>query len=60
MNTTCKQTYVSPAILRQVAFAPGESLLVGSAVNDLNVTSTGQEVQDYDFTTGTGFNHDWQ
>ena len=56
MNTKCYKVYESPAILREVALVPKNALLAGSVV-EMNVTSTGQEVQDLDFS---GFNHDWQ
>lgn len=58
MNTKCYKVYESPAILREVALAPKKALLDGSVV-EMNVTSTGQEVQDLNFS-GSGFNHDWQ
>ena len=58
MNTKCYKVYESPAILREVALVPKNALLAGSVV-EMNVTSTGQEVQDLDFS-GSGFNHDWQ
>ena len=58
MNTKCYKAYESPAILRQVALLPKKALLSGSIV-EMNVTSTGQEVQDLNFS-GSGFNHDWQ
>ena len=56
MDKKCKKAYVLPAILREVALVPKNALLAGSVV-EMNVTSTGQEVQDLDFS---GFNHDWQ
>ena len=58
MDKKCKKAYVLPAILREVALVPKNALLAGSVV-EMNVTSTGQEVQDLDFS-GSGFNHDWQ
>lgn len=58
MDTKCYKVYETPAILRRVALVPKNALLAGSVV-EMNVTSTGQEVQDLDFS-GSGFNHDWQ
>lgn len=59
MNTKCYKVYESPAILREVALAPQKALLDGSVVDTMNITATGQQIGDHDFT-GSGFNHDWQ
>ena len=50
--------YATPAILRQVAFVCDESVLAGSIVDTLDVTSTGQELEDKNFETD-GFTHTW-
>ena len=59
MNTKCYKVYESPAILREVALAPQKALLDGSVVDKMNVTATGQQTQDYDFSSD-GFNHNWE
>lgn len=53
-----KDTYVSPAISRQVTLTSSGSILSGSILNEMEVTSTGQEVVDKDFDTD-GFTHTW-
>lgn len=57
-----KQQYVAPAILRQTPLNKGCELLAGSIVNDANVISMGQDVENYDFspTNTDGFNHQWE
>ncbi len=59
MNKKCKKAYALPAILREVALAPKKALLDGSVVDTMNITATGQESEDVDFS-GSGFNHNWQ
>lgn len=59
MNTKYYKVYESPAILREVALAPKKALLDGSVVDTMNITATGQESEDVDFS-GSGFNHNWQ
>lgn len=54
-----KHNYASPVILRVVGFAPRASLLAGSIVDKANVTSVGQQVDNYDFSDGS-FNHTWE
>lgn len=59
VNRKRKQRYVAPAVLRELAFIPCESLLGGSIVDKATVTSVGQEVDTYDFS-GSTFNHEWE
>ena len=60
MNTMgIKKAYESPAILRQVACVPQNSLLGGSIVDKATVTSQGQQVDTYNWDT-EGFNHEWE
>ena len=54
-----KKFYQSPAILRQVSYAPTGSLLAGSIVDKATVTSQGQQVDTYEWDT-EGFNHTWE
>lgn len=56
-----KQQYVAPAILRQTALSQGVALLAQSIVDNANVVSMGQEVEDLDFSPSNtkGFNFDW-
>ena len=55
-----KKAYMTPAILRRLPIAPQQSLLSGSIFDDLNVSTSGQEVKPYDFNDGDTFNHNWQ
>ena len=54
-----KKVYRSPAILREVLLQPEVELLGGSVVDKTMVQSTGQEVEEYDFSQPE-FNHDWK
>ena len=58
-----KQPYKAPAILREVRLQLEGELLSGSVVDHIEVTSMGQEVDNYnyDFSSNTdGFNHNWE
>ena len=58
-----KQPYKAPAILREVRLQLEGELLTGSVVDHIEVTSMGQEVDNYDFNFGNPndpFNHNWQ
>ena len=50
--------YQTPVILREVPYQVEGALLAQSIVNQASVTSMGQEVNDFDFSTD-GFNHTW-
>ena len=54
-----KQQYVAPAILRQTALSPGVALLAQSIVDNNDITSVGQKIDDFDYGA-SGFNHDWE
>jgi hypothetical protein len=57
-----KQQYVAPAILRQTALLPGVTLLSQSVVDNANVVSMGQDVENLDFSPDNsgGFNFNWE
>lgn len=57
-----RQQYLAPAILRQTALSPGATLLSQSVVNEANVKSMGQHVENLDFSPDNqnGFNFDWE
>ena len=54
-----KKYYSSPAIIRQVSYAPQTALLSGSIVDKATVTSQGQQVDTYNWEN-EGFNHTWE
>lgn len=54
-----KQVYTAPAILRQVRLQLEGELLSGSVADHIEVTTMGQEVDDYDFGSDD-FNHEWK
>ncbi len=58
-----KSKYISPAVVRSVAIETDTEILAGSVVDVFNeggVQSTGQEVQEMDFSNETAFSHDWE
>ena len=54
-----KKFYMAPAILREVNLQVEGEILTGSVVDTTTVVSTGQEVEEYDFSQ-SDFNHDWK
>ncbi len=54
-----KKYYSTPAIIRQVSYAPQAALLGGSIVDKATVTSQGQQIDTYEWNT-EGFNHTWE
>ena len=54
-----KQPYKTPLILREVRLQLEGELLTGSVADNIEVTTMGQEVEEYDFSSDN-FNHDWQ
>jgi len=56
---TQKLRYATPIILREVNLHTEGTLLAGSVVDNSNVTSVGQKIDEYDFSQTT-FNHDWE
>ena len=56
-----KEKFIKPAILREVSLESEERLLVGSIVDEMTITSLGQDVTEYDFSDESeGFNFDWE
>ena len=53
-----EKTYKAPAILREVNLQVEGEILTGSVVDTTTVVSTGQEVEEFDFSD-TQFNQDW-
>ena len=51
--------YQTPRVLQEVSVLVEESFLAASLVDTAVVTSVGQEVEEYDFTTDE-FNHQWE
>jgi hypothetical protein len=54
-----KQPYKAPVILREVRLQMEGDILTGSVADHIDVTSMGQEVDNYDFNSD-GFNHTWE
>lgn len=54
-----KQKFVKPAIRQEFSLLPGTPILSGSIVEQTTITSTGQEVQEYNGGDPT-FNHNWE
>ena len=50
--------YVAPAILRETALAPAWQLMASSTVDQTTVVSTGQPVDNIEWSTDD-FNHTW-
>ena len=51
--------YQSPRVLQEVSVRVEKSFLAASLVDTAVVTSVGQEVEEFDFTTDE-FNHQWE
>jgi len=56
------QTFEPPRIIQNLGIELSCDILSVSLVNDLTVRSTGQEVQEYDFSKGNtqSFNYEWK
>lgn len=56
------KNYKRPLVLKEVGVEIETSFLLGSIVDNVGaVESTGQEVQEYDFSeAGNQFNHTWE
>lgn len=54
-----KNNYQSPTVLKEVSVLLERDFLAASLVDEALVVSTGQEVEEYDFTS-EGFNHTWE
>lgn len=58
-----KMPYKAPVVVRTVHLRPSGALLSGSVVDNTNIRSVGQEVDDYNYdfsNDNDGFNHQWQ
>jgi hypothetical protein len=56
-----KKQFTRPAILQELSLLPDTPILQGSVSDNVTVATTGQEVQDYDFSGEDPiFNHDWE
>jgi hypothetical protein len=54
-----KRNYLAPRVLQEVSVRVERAFLAASLVDTAVVTSVGQEVEEYDFTTDE-FNHQWE
>lgn len=54
-----KKQFTRPAILQELSLLPETPILAGSVVDNVTVYSTGQEVENHDFS-GDVFNHEWE
>ena len=59
MNTMKqKKHFIRPAVLQELSILPETPILAASIVEQTTVTTTGQEIQDYNWNDSS-FNHDW-
>ena len=54
-----KRNYLAPRVLQEVSVRVERAFLAASLVDTAVVTSVGQEVKEYDFTSDD-FNHQWE
>ena len=54
-----KKQFVRPAVLQDLSLLPETPILAGSVVDNATIVSTGQEVENYDFSV-EDFNHNWE
>lgn len=54
-----KKQFVRPAVLQELSLLPDMPILAGSVVDNTTIVSTGQEVEEHDFSGGD-FNHEWE
>ena len=52
--------YETPVVLREVRLFPDADILQGSVQDAASVTSVGQEVDTYDFSSDNSFNTTWE
>ena len=52
--------YEAPAVIREVSIFPDTDILQGSVKDVTDVTSVGQEVDTYDFSSDNSFNTTWE
>ncbi len=56
-----KKQFTRPAILQEFSLLPDTPILAGSVVDNTTIVSTGQTVENYDFSPEqSDFNHDWE
>ena len=57
-----KKQFTRPAILQELSLLPDTPILAGSVVDNVTIVSTGQEVENYDFTPSddSPFDHTWE
>ena len=54
-----KKQVTRPAVLQELSLLPDSPILAGSVVDNTTIVSTGQEVEQHDFS-GEDFNHNWE
>ena len=54
-----KKQFIKPAVLQEITLLPDAPILQASVSTKMTVTTTGQEVKDYNFSDSS-FNHDWE
>ncbi len=54
-----KQPFITPAILQDLSCQGEHPILAGSIVNQTTITSTGQEIQEYN-GGDPAFNQNWE
>ena len=56
-----KKQFTRPAILQEFSLLPDTPILAGSVVDNTTILSTGQTVENYNFSPEqSDFNHDWE
>ena len=54
-----KKQFIRPEILLEMNLQGDKPILEGSVADDVTIVSTGQAVENHDFS-GTEFNHQWE
>ena len=54
-----KKQFVKPVVLGELSLQGDKPILEGSVVDNTTIVSTGQAVENHDFS-GSGFNHQWE
>ena len=54
-----KKQFVRPGILQELTLLPESPILQGSVVDNTVIVSTGQDVENHDFSDES-FDHQWQ
>ena len=56
-----KKQFIRPAVLQELSLLPDTPILAGSVVDNTTILSTGQTVENYDFSPEqSDFNHEWE